>query len=159
MTSNTLRNQIDLIDKASVPSKNILPEGAYIIGDPCYLLQNPNETSDRFWKELVTSCSFWTDRVEGIHTIKDYDGTDHSCALFDTGGDGGFEDLEGMFEYGVDSGSLGAFPITFRIPPCDLTIIHGMRWCNQVYFENPFYVGRKNDLISFGDVFIQVYDQ
>ena len=131
-----------------------LPAGAYLIGDPCYFLDDQN--SD-FWKSLFKTCPFFSDHVEGVHTIVDYAGTAHECALFGTGGDGGFEDLEGMFEYGVDSGSLGAFPVQFIMPPSDLTIGMGLRWCNQVYFDKPFHVGHAPGVITFGSIHIPVY--
>ena len=117
--------------------KQTLRDGAYLIGDPCYFLQDND-----FWSALLKSCAFFTDHVNGVHTITDYAGNDHKCALFDTGGDGGFLGSD-HFEYGVDSGTIGVFPVPFIMPPTDLTVNRCLRLCNQVYFDKPFNVSKR----------------
>ena len=126
--------------------KQTLRDGAYLIGDPCYFLQD-----DDFWSALLKSCAFFTDHINGVHTITDYAGNDHKCALFDTGGDGGFWGSD-HFQYGVDSGTIGVFPVRFIMPPSDLTIGMGLRWCNQVPFHKPFTVSKREATRSQGGV-------
>jgi hypothetical protein len=79
-----------LLPKSSKPTGQ-LPGGVYWIGDLSYVL-------DDFSEGLA--------RLEGVHATKD----GHPLAIYDTGGDGYFDDNDGD-DYGSDSSNIGCIPI------------------------------------------------
>lgn len=79
-----------------------LKAGTYWVGDLCYYIGDPD------WGELCSFLFKQNERGEGAFTLKGAKG-----AIFGTAyGDGCYSDNLGN-EYGVDSGTIGIFPVGF----------------------------------------------
>ena len=80
------------------PLTTIVPAGTYYFGDPCYAVP------DQFWMELLNSCDFFSDTLEGkVNGLTVYSaGTMY--------GDGMYSDNLNR-KFPVDAGMIGLTPV------------------------------------------------
>lgn len=122
-----------------------LPAGTYWIGDLCYIL-------DDLWDEICNMYSKHeseTGTFGGEFTLSD----GRRFAMYGTRfGDGTYNDQSGH-DYGVDSGTLGCFPVSADDPVNSLGRL--------VNFRNDFdtgYTDRDCSVIKFGHIQIDTGD-
>ena len=124
-----------------------LPAGKYWVGDLCYIL-------DDIWDEVCGL--YWASESQhpdgnpgGEFTLSD----GRKFAMYGTlYGDGAYADQSGH-QYGVDSGTLGCFPIDEDDPGNSLGRI--------VNYRNDFdtgYTGRDRSVVKLGHIQIDTGD-
>jgi hypothetical protein len=110
----------------------ILKPGRYFIGDPCYVFSDPD------WDKLTRKY------FEGLITFKGLDlfmcGTAH--------GDGAYPDKEFKYNFGVDSGTLGAVPEALWSVPESEFKEYGL----IKEFTEPFVCNCEEGYFTFGDI-------
>jgi len=80
----------------------VVPKGAYILGDPCYVVPNAD------WGALLASCNYFNEPVGSVGDFK-------VLAFGTKWGDGCYPDNKGN-KYGVDAGLIGlGLLITLRM--------------------------------------------
>ena len=91
----------------------IVPEGSYVIGDPCYAVP------DKDWDDLLLSCNYFNNP---IGTVKDGIQKFSVLAFGTKWGDGCYRGSDGN-EYPVDAGLIGLVPIEMVDDLADHTIV------------------------------------
>lgn len=91
----------------------IVPEGSYVIGDPCYAVP------DKDWDDLLLSCNYFENPIGYVK-----DGLQKFSVLaFSTRwGDGSYHGTDGNV-YPVDAGLIGLVPIEMVEDLTDHTIV------------------------------------
>lgn len=108
-----------------------LPAGKYWLGDPC----NTNLHEDLL--DMVNAVITFSDEKKAAYSHNGY-------------GDGGFEDTEGRYLYGIDTGTLGVFPFEFVATPKwrELGSVHEFqkefKFCVK---DNVFIIGNDEEMI------------
>ena len=118
------------------PKSAVLPAGQYIVGDPCYAVEDQG-----LWMSLLESADFETnpDIYEAQHKQHQF------TAVSTLHGDGLYYDEQGR-SYGVDAGLIGVTPA-----PNATTAPHGT---NLVHFDQPFQVSQEGGVITIGNLII-----
>jgi hypothetical protein len=82
----------------------IVPQGSYVIGDPCYAVP------DKYWMPLLESCNYFHSPI-GWFSYTGYINDKNFVLAFGTKwGDGSYRGTDGR-EYGVDAGLIGLVPL------------------------------------------------
>jgi hypothetical protein len=117
-----------------------LPPGTYVIGDPCYQL------NDEQWEEVL----YESDDFESpIGVFNRQNGGKGFAIAFSTAyGDGLYNDLDDR-EYGVDSGLIGIIPVD-QVDNLDDTN------ANVITFTSPFTCKKIKQMLVFGHIEINV---
>lgn len=110
----------------------VVPKGAYILGDPCYVV--PNED----WGALLASCNIFNEPVGSVGDFK-------VLAFGTKWGDGSYPDNKGN-HYSVDAGLIGLVPVAYAT----------LDWKDStlVMFENATLCTNDDGILKFGDYII-----
>jgi len=113
-----------------------LPPGTYVIGDPCYQL------NDEQWEEVLYESDDFDSPV-GVYTRLN-GGKGFAIAFSTSFGDGLYTDLDDR-EYGVDSGLIGIIPVD-QIDTLDDAN------ANVITFDSPFTCKKIKQMLVFGHI-------
>lgn len=91
----------------------IVPEGSYVIGDPCYAVP------DKDWDDLLLSCNYFQNP---IGCVKDGIQKFHVLAFSTRWGDGTYRGSDGN-DYPVDAGLIGLVPVEMVEDLAEHTIV------------------------------------
>ena len=117
-----------------------MPAGEYYVGDPCYVLSS--ESNDIWLAQTI--------RPPGVEHGAVFHLKERKCVAFRTlVGDGVYPGNDG-FEYGVDSGCIGAIPT-------DAMDWHVIGSGTTMIFDEPFACIRDGETgrLTFGDLVIE----
>ena len=114
-----------------------LPPGLYFIGDPTYLGLSEKDFNQVWWGE------------DGVLTSE----SGKQFAKFRIGADGVYGDNDG-FEYGVDSASIGAYPIT-SVDEADTALGRCVEFSEEVTVAFDEELG----LVRFGEIEILLFGE
>lgn len=113
-------------------SKVIVPAGKYILGDPCYYIQDDD------WSPLLESCDYFNQPIGQI-------GGFNVLAFGTKYGDGSYLDQH-KNEYGVDAGIIGLVPLAYEGKPD-----HGNQ---EIEFKHDSECWDDNGVLHFGSIVI-----
>jgi hypothetical protein len=118
------------------PKSAVLPAGQYIVGDPCYAVEEQG-----LWMSLLESADFGSNP----HVYEAQHKQHQFTAVSTLYGDGVYEDEQGR-SYGVDAGLIGVTPA-----PNATTAPNGT---HLVHFDQPFQVSKEDGVITIGNLTI-----
>jgi len=117
-------------------------EGTYFIGDPCYVLGDPQERWEKYLDEYGFKTKGDVGTFEGHNVFAA--GTAH--------GDGVFFGSDGV-KYGVDAGLIGATPIELWEENYEMQYLRRLGCI--VLFTKPFEAHATNGHFVIGDIEIE----
>lgn len=138
------------MSRASKPCT--LPAGRYYIGDLCYVIGRNDKRDD--WMDFLTQSFFplTEQKYAAPNAVLyaggpvEYKGHAGFCA-YTAYGDGRYYD--GLYEYPVDAGIIGAIPVD----AIEVTVADAESCGRIVQFDRPFQCYRDNDgVFTFGDL-------
>lgn len=141
------------MSRKEVTLLRFLPKGKYYIGDPCYVIADPD------WIPLLESTGYFglpdeevTNWDEGKFQFRGKSAWAHGTAY----GDGCYADNKGNDSYGVDAGLLSAIPVEI----CDCRDGVSLDSYGHVFdFDEAFGCYYDNGTFHFGDVTIKTGDE
>ena len=110
----------------------VVPKGAYILGDPCYVVPNDD------WDALLASCNIFNEPVGSVGDFK-------VLAFGTKWGDGSYPDNKGN-HYPVDAGLIGLVPVAYATDDRGGSTL--------VVFENATLCTNDDGILKFGDYII-----
>ena len=110
----------------------VVPKGAYILGDPCYVVPNGD------WGALLASCNIFNEPVGSVGDFK-------VLAFGTKWGDGSYPDNKGN-HYSVDAGLIGLVPVDYATDDRGGSTL--------VVFEHDTLCTNDDGILKFGDYII-----
>lgn len=135
-------------------TKVMLPEGTYLIGDPCFAFAQ-DVHDNNLWDK-------WLSKVKG-HIL---DGSVDGMRIVSSGtcyGDGEYSDQDGFLYY-VDTGNIGAVNIDYipKLYPAYKNLSHNLIAKNTqmrlVTFRQPFDISYYKGIIFIGHIVIHTME-